>query len=162
MAWRARRALCALVAAAAGFATPAAAQQVQIAGLSDIAFGTWRGAGDLEAEMRHCVRRTGQPAGRFNIVATGSGSGGAFRLTSGMASLPYRLSYNDGSGWRDFAGGNSSLAGLQGVQTGTEFNSCLAGQGAGERLRVRILETDLARAPAGRYAGLLLLTVSPE
>lgn len=152
------------VAAAAALAfvgaDPAQSQQVQIAGLSDIAFGTWRGSGDLVAEMHHCVRRTGQGS-RFNLQARSS-TGGRLVLGSGGNTIPYRLSYNDGAGWRDFPSGSPVLNGLQGAVSQRDFQDCLNGNGMRKRLRVRLLESALSAARAGRYSGTLILNVSPE
>mgnify|MGYP001408875444 CR=1 FL=1 len=151
-----------LAAAVAPWGGPALAQRVQIAGLSDPALGTWYGAGDLVAEVEHCVQRVGNPRGRFNLLAQGSGSGGAFELSSGSSTLGYLLSYNDGSGWRDITAPDSSLTGLQGLWNTGQFNACLSGGSGSEFLRIRIPEANLSVAASGSYAGTLLLTVSPE
>ncbi|RJF87811.1 hypothetical protein D3874_12900 [Oleomonas cavernae] len=138
-------------------------QSAQIAGLSDVAFGTWPGAGDLERDIRLCVRRTGPGGGTYDLLAGGAAVGQHFAVVNGVVSLPFSLSFNDGSGWREVPGPNSTLTGLRGAERSpAQFNNCLAGQGTPERLRIRFLESDLAQAPAGQYAGTLILTVSPQ
>lgn len=143
-------------------ATSAHAQQAEIGGLSDVDFGWWRGSGDLAAEVRHCVRIGGNPNNTFTLDVAGTAAGSTFALSNGLGVLPIRLSYNDGSGWRDINGPGHVLTGLRGLHNRAELNRCLNGEGQGEELRVRILESDLSEAPSGHYAGTLVLTVTPE
>jgi hypothetical protein len=139
-------------------ATPSAAQ-VQISGLSDLAFGTWNGAGAVEGEVEHCV--LGNRGGRFSIEATGDGPGDSFALTNGPVSLPYQVAYDDGGGWSPLSSG-TPLAGQRGSPNTNQFQRCLDGSRPPERLRVRLLAQDLSQAAGGGYSGTLTLLVAPE
>lgn len=139
---------------------PEAAAQVQISGLSDLPLGVWSGAGDLEGIVDHCVR--GPQGGRYAIEATGVGSGGAFVLLSGPGSLPFQVDYSDdGGGWSPMSPG-VPLTGQRGAPNENQFERCLAGQRAPQRVRVRVLAQDLGTAVAGSYDGSLTLLVTPE
>ena len=141
-----------------------AAARVQLAALGDLSLGQWPGRGPLTADDWHCVRvQGGPPPHSFRLEAYGTGPGGRFVLENGEALLPFSLAYDDGRGLRAFAGPGRGLGGLEGSRNGGAFRRCLKGD-AGERrrLRVEVAEPDLARAPAGRYRGTLLLMVVPE
>jgi hypothetical protein len=139
---------------------PQAAAQVQISGLSDLALGVWSGSGDLEGIVDHCVR--GPRGGRYAIEATGIGSGGAFVLLNGPGSLPFQVDYSDdGGGWSQMSPG-VPLTGQSGAPNENQFERCLAGQSAPQRVRVRVLAQDLGTALAGGYDGSLTLLVTPE
>jgi hypothetical protein len=138
---------------------PALSAQVWISGLSDLHFGSWGGAGDLQGELEHCV--LGPRGGRFAIEATGDGPGGAFVLDSGPASLPFEVAYDDGSGWNQMQPG-VPLTGQIGEPNQNQFNRCLSGQRPPERVRVRVLAQDLGVAVGGSYGGSLTLLVTPE
>jgi hypothetical protein len=140
------------------WAAPLAAQ-VQISGLSDLAFGTWNGASDVEGEVDHCV--LGNQGGRFSIEATGDGPGDSFALTNGPVSLPYQVAYDDGSGWSQLNSG-TPLSGQRGSQNTNQFRRCLDGSQPRERVRVRVLAQDLSGAIGGGYSGTLTLLVAPE
>jgi len=140
------------------WATPSAAQ-VQISGLSDLALGSWNGAGDVESEVEHCV--LGNRGGLFSIEATDDGPGDSFALTNGPVSLPYQVAYDDGSGWSQLNSG-TPLSGQRGSQNVNQFERCLAGQRPPERVRVRVLAQDLSGAIGGSYSGTLTLLVAPE
>jgi hypothetical protein len=138
---------------------PALSAQALITGLSDLALGRWNGGSDLQGEVDHCVYA--RPGGRFSVAATGVGSAGAFVLQNGPGTLPFRVDYNDGSGWSQLNPG-VPLSGQRGEPNLVQLTRCLLGQRPPERVRVRILAQDLAAAPAGSYDGSLTLLITPE
>jgi hypothetical protein len=138
---------------------PPLAAQVRIGGLSDLPLGTWNGSSDMAGEDSHCV--LAPHGGRFSIQATGDGPGNAFTLQNGTVQLPYRVAYNDGSGWRPMISGHP-LAGQRGEPNPNQLERCLAGRRTPERVRVRVLAQDLGAAVAGGYSGRLTLLVAPE
>lgn len=152
--------------AALAFAQTAAAApgKVRITDLGDLALGQWAGRGGIAAEDWHCVHVIGGPKPRtFRLEAFGSGPSGAFQLRNGTARLDYTVAYDDGRGLRPFRRPGVSLDGLRGSGTGSEYNGCRRGNRAQQkRVRVEVGEADLARAPAGRFRGSLLLMVVPE
>ena len=138
---------------------PALSAQALITGLSDLQFGSWGGISDLEGAVDHCV--FARPGGRFSVAATGVGSGGAFILQNGPGTLPFRVDYDDGSGWSQLDPG-VPLTGQRGEPNLVQLARCLLGQRPPERVRVRILAQDLAAAIAGSYGGSLTLLITPE
>ncbi len=152
--------------AALAFAQTAAAApgKVRITDLGDLALGQWAGRGGIAAEDWHCVHVIGGPKPRtFRLEAFGSGPGGDFELRNGGARLDYTVAYDDGRGLRPFRRPGASLDGLHGSGTGAEYNGCRRGDRAQRnRVRVEVGEAELARAPAGRFRGTLLLMVVPE
>ncbi|MGH6921168.1 MAG: hypothetical protein ACREJ0_26120 [Geminicoccaceae bacterium] len=139
-------------------ASPLAAQ-VLITGLSDLRLGTWNGVSDLQVEDAHCVY--GGQAGRYSIEATGNGPGNSFALQNGPFSLPYEVTYNDGSGWSQLDSGRP-LAGQRGAPNLIQWLRCVLGSRDPERVRVRVLAQDLSAAIAGGYSGTLTLLVAPQ
>jgi hypothetical protein len=158
MSWGRRLVPWILASAVAGHA-PALSAQVLISGLSDLQLGSWSGFGDLEGSDEHCV--FARPGGRFAIAASGTGSGGAFVLQNGPGTLPFRVDYDDGSGWSQLDPG-VPLAGQRGEPNLVQFARCLIGLRSPERVRVRVLAQDLAAAVAGGYGGSLTLLIAPE
>lgn len=140
-------------------AAPAANAQanVQIASLSDVGFGTWSGVGDLTADVDHCVLND-TPPGKFSIVASGDGAGGAFVLVGPASNIPMQVLYNAGTGYKSLTP-NTALANLGG-QNQSKFDDCMAGTGTRLYLRINILEADLLAADGGTHTGTITLTVS--
>jgi hypothetical protein len=138
---------------------PALSAQALITGLTDLPFGVWSGFGDLEGSVDHCV--FARPGGRYGVTATGVGPGGAFVLENGPGTLPFRVDYDDGSGWNQLDPG-VPLAGQRGAPNLIQFALCLFGNRPPERVRVRILAQDLGTAVAGSYGGSLTLLIVPE
>ena len=118
MSWGRRLVPWILASAVAGHA-PALSAQVLISGLSDLQLGSWSGFGDLEGSDEHCV--FARPGGRFAIAASGTGSGGAFVLQNGPGTLPFRVDYDDGSGWSQLDPG-VPLAGQRGEPNLVQFD----------------------------------------
>lgn len=149
----------ALAALALATAAPAGAQarpQILINQIDDVPLGTWFGIGDMSQIMRFCVGTHGNGR-RFRLTATGSASGGAFRINNGASQLPFSLEINDGAGWQSLASGNS-LGPLQ----GTNINKCQDRTEEPLQLRVTLRQSDLATASSGLYSGTVSLMVVPE
>jgi hypothetical protein len=160
--WIAAAALLALVVP-----SPACAQnRASITGLTDVAFGTIVSPIDQSnsQNVSICSYQNGfwgyifpNP---YSVVATGSGSGGAFTLASGAATLAYDVR------WSDTAN----------QTTGIQLQPGLAASGFGNAathytcdsnpdnasLIVTIRAAQLATAAAGTYSGTLQIMISPN
>ena len=147
-----------LTAAASLAALSAAALDIRISDLSDIDFAAVPPtAGQLINRMDFCVSMSEN--GRYNVVARGSGAGGAFALRNGFSELPFLLRYTDKPGRR----GKVLAPGLPLVdqkakkrRPGRDCRRPSAG------IEVEFSAATLEAARAGSYYGVLTLTVSPE
>ena len=147
--------LCAAVWAMTLPANTARAQTVVINKLDDLNFGAWSGTGNITQTSRHCVASTAAGS-LFSVIITGDGPGGAFTLANGPGTLPYVVSYRDkpGSSWNQIQPG----VGLLNQVGRNNPNNCTGQQ---QEVRVQLLASDLAAAPAGTYSGTLTLLVGP-
>lgn len=132
---------------------------VRLTNLDDISLGTWSGTGDMSGSDNVCVWSTTR---KYAITATGSGTSGAFTLTNGGAS-PSTLAYS--VEWKDTSGAASGSAlttatALTGQTSNVTSTTC--GGGTNATLLVKILEANLAAAPAATYTGTLTLVIAPE
>jgi hypothetical protein len=150
------RRLAGVVVAAALAAAPAVAQQVQLTHLSDVAFGTISNLGVDQVQSQSVCAYSGLLGGRYSVSATGSGTGGAFTLASGSATMPYEVQ------WSGTAGQTSGTAMTPGAAlTGqTMLLSCpvLGSSDASLILVLRALA--LSSATAGNYSGTLTIILS--
>lgn len=135
----------------------AAAQssQILINQLEDYSLGTWSGSGNMALTLQHCV---GPTTGTFRVTAQGSGAGGAFILSNGLSTLPFRVEYRGRDGGFQQLATGVPLTGLQ----GDALTQCVNLRQQRERLRITVLAADLTVATAGTYNGSLTLTVAPE
>lgn len=115
-------------------------------------------ARDLIVTERLCV--ASDPVGVYGIIALGSGQNGAFTINSGPYSMPYTASY------RDRRSNNRFIELEPGVPVSgflsrplRSANNC---QGNAGRLRIVIKKEALNQAVAGRYQGVVQLSVIPE
>jgi len=149
----------ALLAILAG--DPAAAQQVQITRLNDIALGFASVDQDATGSRNVCVSATGV-TGRYSVLATGSGDGNAFTLAGAGAPLAYDVQWsgtaNQGTGTALTAGRATSgfVTALLGLNL-----SCVLGNDTAS-LTVVVRAADLSKATAGAYTGLLTLLIAAE
>jgi hypothetical protein len=160
MAWRGSFFACAAAAAALAAAPSAhAADKVRITGLSDVAFGLIAGTGDRSISQSVCAFSDSSTR-RYSVVATGSGSGGAFEL-SGAAPLPYEVLWADSPGQ---TGGSSLIAGtaVSGFTSTASHQFCNSGPPASASLTIVIRAAELASARSGAYSGTLQLMIAPE
>jgi len=129
------------------------AAQVVINNLEDLDLGVWQGQAALSSYTDHCVAAT---SGHYSIFATGDGPGGAYQLSAGVATLPFRLFYRDGK--------HAAFVEIPAATPIANFESqkkprkCKKQK---QRLEVRLRSTDMAQVPAGAYSGYLVVTVTP-
>jgi hypothetical protein len=134
-----------------------ASDKVIIKDLDDIDLGTWTGASELSEESKHCVAATDK---YYSIVATGSGIGGAFRVSNGAAEIPYQVYYKEkqNANLIQLTAG-SAVHNLKGKKIKKKTPYCKNGK---QVVEVRMLGVDMAKVPAGAYSGTLSLMVTPQ
>jgi hypothetical protein len=135
---------------------PAAAQGVQVSGLSDVAFGMIGSFGtDLVRSQSICAF-SGLLGGRYTVTASGSGAGGAFTLSNGVAVLPYEVQ------WSATAGQSAGTGLTANVPLGgqTMLLSCPVLQTSNTSLIVILRAASLSVATAGTYSGTLTVILS--
>lgn len=139
-------------------APAAAVDRARISGLGDVAFGVINATTDQSTSQSVCAFST---VGGYSVVATGSGSGGAFTLTSGSATLPYDVLWSASAGQ---TGGTTLVAGtaVSGLTSLATHQTCNSGPSASASLTIRIRSADLISARAGSYSGTLQITIAPE
>ena len=163
------------VLVAAGFAAlllvfstdPASAQatgahKVRVSGLSDAIFGSVTSfTADAVRSQSICVYSKAPPTDNYRITASGSGSGGAFTLSSGTDTLPYEVQWSDTAGQN---GGTqlSPNVPLAGQRNFAANDDCSRGPATTATLLVVLRSAVLSAAIAGSYNGSLTLLVSPE
>lgn len=134
--------------------------QLDVTGFSDIPLGQYQaGGGDLTHQIDICVffNKKGALDRSYTIRALAGSDPEHFTLRSGMATLPYTVSWSDGT---------TTLALSPGAETITPFIAasrprCVGGKLA--YLRIQIPESALSIAPAGQYSGTLTITIgSPQ
>src|SRR5690606_26157158 len=96
----------------------------------------------------------------YSVTATGSGTAGAFTLSSGSASIPYQVQ------WADLPGQTGGTM-LQAGVTVPGFGNAANGFDCNSlpetaSLTITLLGSDLASAGAGSYSGTLQITIVPE
>lgn len=129
--------------------------KVRISGLSDIS-GTFNGTNDIVGNSAACIYRNG--TGNYSIRAEGSGQNGSFVIASGSTTVPYQVSFNDGSGLVAMSSGVDLIG-----RTGADrFSPSCATNGNTASVAVTIAATDLAQVPGANYSGTLTLVVAPE
>lgn len=156
------RALCGALAALGALVSPcAAAQNVRVSGLSDVAFGTLTNlVNDQVASQTICVYSTALNGG-YRVTASGSGPGGAFTLQSGSAQLPYELQWADTANQTSGQPLSPGLP-LTGQFGNSWFNGCLLGLFLSASLVTVLRASDTSRARAGSYSGSVSLMIAPN
>ena len=148
------------IAAAMLAAAPAqAADKARITGLSDVNFGLIAFTGDQSLSQSVCAYSDSSTKG-YSVVATGSGSGGAFEL-SGAVPLPYDVLWADSAGQ---TGGSALIAGTasSGFTSTASQQFCNSGPPASASLTIVIRAATLGSTGAGSYSGTLQLMIAPE
>lgn len=153
----------AIVAALVAVTAPTRAQaDARLTGLADVNYGTINSFTDQTNSQNVCVYSVwlSLPVRRnYSVVATGSGTGGAFTLASGTRTLPYQVRWaaaaNQTTGTLLTAG--ATATGFGGASTN---QTCTGGENAS--LIVTITGTSLATATAGSYSGVLSITIVPN
>ena len=139
----------------------AASNNVRISGLGDVAFGSVGNLGvDSISSQSICVYANTAING-YNVTASGSSSGGAFKLASGANLLSYEVQWSPSPGQSSGTqlSPNVALTGL--VSTATQQN-CNSGPAASASLILILRSTIASNAAAGSYSGTLSLVVGPE
>jgi hypothetical protein len=139
----------------------AASNKVRITQLGDVAFGMVSNiASDSTSSQSLCVYSDTANNG-YNVRAIGSGSGGAFTLSSGGSNLPYDVEWNSASGQADGAALSPNIA-LSGQVSQAKQQTCNSGPASSASLIVIIRSSALTSAQAGFYSGALTLVIGPE
>ena len=141
---------------------PAHAQQVRITGLADANFGTLNSPTDYSISDNVCAySRQGFTAVDYGVLATGSGSGGAFLLSSGANTLAYEVFWTDAP---NQTSGTQLTAGVlsPGYGNASLFQTCAFQPQGTATLTVTIRATAITAATAGNYSGVLTITIIPE
>ena len=139
----------------------AASNKVRISGLGDVAFGTIANLGlDAVQSQSVCVYADTATNG-YNVTASGSGSGGAFQLASGLARLAYEVQ------WSSSAGQSSGVqlspnTPLPGQTSSATQQTCNNGAATTASLILVLRSAALSSASAGSYSGTLTLVVGAE
>lgn len=138
------------------------ASRVQISGLGDVTFGAVDPTTPASNNQDVCVWSNTSTRG-YRITASGSGTGSAFTLASGVLPVvPYSVEWAGTSGQ---TGGSaltsgSALTGLTSIATSP---TCSSGATPTASLIVKMAAADLGNMQAGpTYTGTLTLLVAPE
>jgi hypothetical protein len=150
----------ALIASAA----PADPPGVRITGLSDVPFGTISNfAVDSVQSQSVCIYAKGTADG-YRVTAIGSGSGGAYDLSSGSNTLPYEVQWSDTTGQSSGSQllANQPLAGLHTGEGPGAKDDCSKGPPTTASLIIILRSAALGAAASGTYGGTLTLLVAPD
>lgn len=137
------------------------ANRARITGLSDVTFANQDPATAAVSAQNVCVwSNTSTRA--YTITASGSGTGSAFTLANGAATVPYSVEWNAASGQTSGAALSTGTASGNLVSTATQ-QMCASGPSSSASLIVRIGAADLSTIPASTsYTGTLTLLVTPQ
>ena len=137
------------------------AQRYQISGISDLAFGTYSGSGDLTANDDVCIYTNDATAGykvRMFDSSTLSAAGFSVQNTGGNAQIPYTVKWNTAAGTT----GNVALAYNTAVaKTGANTTSTNCAGGNNANFQVNLLAADMQMVPSGSYSTTLSITIEP-
>jgi len=138
------------------------AGRVQISGLRDVTFADVD-AGVAQSDAQDVCVWSNTNGRKYNIKASGSGSGGAFTLASGaLDPVNYTVEWNALAGKATGTGlvNGTGLAGQASVATAP---TCASGPTKSASLIVKMDTTNLQNMQAGAtYSGTLTLVVAPE
>ena len=129
---------------------------VQITKMTDFAFGTWSGSGQLQSSDTICVYDS-QANANYGITATGSGAASAFTVTDGTVTVAYTAE------WQGSIGAMTALTtGVKSLFSAANSVSTTCAGGTNATLRITVSQADLLAAEAGSYTGTvtILLTKS--
>ena len=136
--------------------------RAQITGLSDISFTNADPTTTATSAQSNCVWSNTATKG-YSITASGSGTAGAFTLTSGaLAPVPYSVQWAATSGQTSGSALATGTA-LTGLTSTATRPTCNAGPATSSSLVVSIAATDLQDMVASAsYTGTLTLLVTPQ
>lgn len=131
---------------------------IAVTQLDDIDLGSYAGV-DMSATESLCVFRGS--GGNYGVTLTGSGPGGAFTLQRNASSIPYSVTWNDGSGPAAVTAGALLSARINGF---AGSSTCNAGANNNATLGVTVLATDIDTlvTEAGSHSGTLTIMVEMQ
>lgn len=139
----------------------AASNKVRISSVTDVAFGTVTNLGaDAVSSQSLCLYADTNING-YNVTASGTGTGGAFQLSSGLGSLAYEVQWSSSAGQSS----GSQLAAnvpLTGQISSASHQTCSNGPATTASLVLILRSAALSSASAGSYNGTLTLVVGAE
>lgn len=140
--------------------TASVPNRARISGLSDINFTNQDPASAASAAQNVCVwSNTATKA--YTITASGSGTGSAFTLSNGGATVPYQVQWAGASGALTGTTLTAGSASSSFTSTATNQN-CASGPSASASLIVGLDTANLGTMSAGsNYTGTLTLLVTP-
>jgi hypothetical protein len=147
----------------ATIATPCAAapgDKGRITGLSDVAFGALTNLSiDQRASQSLCAYSS-SAGGGYSITAIGSGSAGAFTLSSGGSQLAYQVEWADSP---NRTSGTALTAGtpLPGQVSTASNQNCNPSPNTSASLIIVLPAAELGSATTGAYSGTLTLVLAP-
>lgn len=141
-------------------AVPGHAQRARITGLSDVNFATINNFITDQTRAQDVCANTNSPSRRYSVLAQGSGSGFAFTLKSGSATLAYEVQWTDRAG--QTTGTNLTANIVSSGFTGINSNlNCRGGNFPDASLITILRSSSLNSARAGTYTGTLTLILAP-
>ena len=139
----------------------AASNKVRITSLSDVAFGTIANLAVDGVRSQDLCLFADTVTNGYNITATGTGPGGAFQLSAGLASMAYEVQWSSTSG--QSAGTQlSPNVPLTGQASTATHQVCANGPATSASLIIVLRASALSSARAGAYSGNLTLVVGAE
>lgn len=138
----------------------AAAQNVRLTDLSDVAFSTVALAIDSVRAQSVCAFSNSATRG-YNIKASGSGANSDFTLSNGASLLPYEVQWSATSGQTSGTPLVKNVP-LNGLASTATQQQCRSGPASSASLIVIIRSDAASSATAGSYSGSLTLVMAPE
>jgi len=154
-------AACAFVYPLALLPAHAASNKVRISSLSDVTFGTLASLSIDAISSQSVCLFSDTLASRYTVTAIGNGPGGAFALTSGLASMPFEVEWSGTPGQASGAQLFPNVP-LSGQVSSATQQSCNNGPATSASLIVVLRSAALSSATAGTYSGTLTLLVAAE
>jgi|GEM_PF-2220269 len=146
----ARLSLCVLILSLLTAPVSAFAQTVKVTDINDFSLGSWSGSGDLQNEDIVCIYNLG--VSTYRVRLTGTGAGGAFRMTGTGGDIPYEVEFKSGAGSFVALTANA-YTGFSGANTVS--NSC--GGSPNATIRVTARAASLAAVLTGSYSDTLTI-----
>ena len=139
----------------------AEAQRARINKLADAAFGTIANFNIDQTRSRSiCVFTT--PLGtRYQVTATGSGTGGAFTLATGGGTMAYEVQWAASAGQTVGTSLTSGVA-LTNLATVATRSGCTTGPATSASLITILRSATVSAARSGNYTGTLTLLIAPN
>ena len=141
--------------------TASVPNRARITGLSDVAFTNQDpSTAALDAQDVCVWSNTATKA--YTITATGSGTGSAFTLAAGPATVPYAVEWAASTGQTSGTALSAGTASAS-LTSAATHQTCTSGPSASASLIVRMAAADLSTMDAGsNYTGTLTLLVTPQ